>query len=610
MITRRPLQAVLIVAALLAISATAFAASIEIKVRTMLREKPTSSARILDRLAAGKKLPMLGQTDDGNWVHVRSGTHEGWIQAAAVKGLRGKDEDAGEEAAADDEEPARPLAKKRGVRPEAWVSKSRYHESEDTKLIISVNKAELFGRPSATGAVLGILRRGEQVQLVKKSVDKKWINVDIGGGETAWIEAKAVKPGKVATSTPSPDESEEQEAAPPPTITPEGAKKKAKMTKVAEAPPPEEKAEEEAPPPPPKKTKKQAKVETPPPEEEAPPPKKSRGDTEDETPPGLAPSTPKKSKKAAPKKRGWPRRRPRATRTPRRERPRRRARSAARRWLRAPKRSRRRSRRPRSSRTSGRRAARSTSSPACAPASRSSSQRFTSNGTGTLANYEGSTNAFGAQLGLGVSGAIGKYFLVGGDASYTFAGAAALRYISPVDGSAVVLGVQAHTIDGGLSAGLHFGVLGGFSVRLRLGGQMMLNLIQPSVAAKLPSDRIVGMTIALGLSAPTLFTLGGAPVRHLGVRRRPGAGAARADGRARGRRAVDHVRRLLRRRAVVHGDAAERREVQGTARHRGRLRVRVRGHALHRAVATQQHDHARRPRHGAAPDLARLAFYY
>jgi len=256
----------------------------------MLREQPTSSSRIVDRLAAGKKMPMLGRTDDGNWVHVRVGGKEGWIQAAAVKGLRGQDEDASE-AAADDEE-AKPLAKRRGVRPEAWVSKSRYHEGDEVKLIVSVNEANLYGRPSNTGAVVGTLRRGEAVQLVKKSADKKWINIDIGGGETAWIEARTVKPGKVQTSTPPPEESQEEAAAPPPTITPEGAKKKAKFAK-AEAPPPEEaKQEEPPPPPPPKKTKKeqkQAKVETPPPEEEAPPKKKSR-EIEDETPPGLAPT--------------------------------------------------------------------------------------------------------------------------------------------------------------------------------------------------------------------------------------------------------------------------------------------------------------------------------
>jgi uncharacterized protein YgiM (DUF1202 family) len=491
-ITRRPLQAVLIVAAIAATASTALATSIEIKVRTMLREKPTSSARIVDRLAAGKKVPMLGQTDDGNWVHVRAGAHEGWIQAAAVKGLRSKDEEASEESA--DEEPAKPLAKPRGVRPEAWVSKSRYHEGEDLKLIVSVNEANLYGRPSNTGAVIGTLRRGEAVQLVKKSADKKWINIDIGGGETAWIEARVVKPGKVATSTPPPEESAEESPAPPPTITPEGAKKKAKLAK-AEAPPPEEtKAEEPPPPPPTKKQKKQAKVETPPPAEEPPPPKKKR-DTEDETPPGLAAS--KGTSDEAPAAEEKPSKKKRKLK---------------------------------------KLAARSEEAPASdtadativkdnwtsrgkiylSPGVRAGigilSQRFTSNGSGSLSNYEASTNAFGAQLGLGVYGTLGKYFLLGGDASYTFIGAAGIRYIQPTDGSAVTLAVQAHTIDGGLSAGVHFGVLGGLAVRFRIGGQLVLNLIQPDVRVKLPSDRILGLTIAIGASAPALFTIGGHPL--------------------------------------------------------------------------------------------------
>jgi len=69
--------------------------------------------------------------------------------------------------------------------------------------------------------------------------------------------------------------------------------------------------------------------------------------------------------------------------------------------------------------------------------------------------------------------------------------------------------VQSHTIDGGVSAGVHFGVVGGLTLRLRIGGQMLLNLVQPDVRVKLPSDRILGMTIGLGLSAPALFTLGG-----------------------------------------------------------------------------------------------------
>ena len=93
---RRRLQAVLIVVALGVSASAAWAAPVEIKVRTMLRERPTSSSRILDRLAAGRKVPMIGRTEDGNWVHVRAGGHEGWIQAAAVKGLRSEDDEASE----------------------------------------------------------------------------------------------------------------------------------------------------------------------------------------------------------------------------------------------------------------------------------------------------------------------------------------------------------------------------------------------------------------------------------------------------------------------------------------------------------------------------------
>ena len=500
MISRRPLQAVLIVAAFAASAASARAANVETKVRAMLRDKPAASARIVDRVPAGKKLPMLGQTDDGKWVHVRSSGHEGWLQAAAIKGMRSEDDDAGD--AASDDEPARPMAKKRGVRPEAWVSKSRYHDGEDDKLIISVNKAELFGRPSSTGAVLGILRRGEQVQLVKKSVDKKWLNVDIGGGETAWIEARAVKPGKVQTASPSPEESAQQDEAPPPTITPEGAKKKAKLAKVEKQPEPEQQAEPEPPPPPPTKKSKKAKAEPPPPVEEAPPPRKRR-DTEDETPPGLA-STKKKSEDE-------PRvaeRRVKDEAAEEKPRKKRKLKKLA-------------------SRTDEGAAAESAEATVVgdrwtsrgkvylSPGARAGiailSQRFTSNGTGSLSNYQASTNAFGAQVGLGVFGTLGRYFLLGGDASYSFAGAAGLKYVLPTDGSVITLGVQAHTIDGGLSAGVHFGALGGLSVRLRLGGQMVLNLVQPDVRTRLPSDRIIGMTIGAGVTAPALFTLAGRP---------------------------------------------------------------------------------------------------
>ena len=271
------------------------------------------------------------------------------------------------------------------------------------------------------------------------------------------------------------------EEAPPPTITPEGAKKKGKLAK-AETPAPDETQEQQAPeqetpPPPPKKVKKASS------EDETPPPKKRHGDSEDETPPGLAP-TKHKVVQASPQNDEPP----------------------------PP---------PRKKKHKKQEAEAEASAPADetppAPDYWSArgkvyitpwvhgglailTQRFTSNGSGPLSNYDASTNAFGVQLGFGVFGTLGKYFLFGADASYTFAGAAALKIATTT--TPVTLAVQAHTIDGGLSAGLHFRPLGGISFRLRLGGQMQLNLIEPSNIDKLPSDRIIGLTIGRAWEFP------------------------------------------------------------------------------------------------------------
>jgi hypothetical protein len=136
--------------------------------------------------------------------------------------------------------------------------------------------------------------------------------------------------------------------------------------------------------------------------------------------------------------------------------------------------------------------------------------RFTSNGTGLLANYESSTSAFAVTLGLGYGRTVGKYFRIGLDGSYAFAGAAGVRYRT-TDG-VLVLGVQAHDIEAGLSGGVHFNVIGGIDLALRLGMGLMLNLIAGSNRAPLPSDMVVGMTIGAGVSAPNLVHPAGRPL--------------------------------------------------------------------------------------------------
>jgi hypothetical protein len=135
-------------------------------------------------------------------------------------------------------------------------------------------------------------------------------------------------------------------------------------------------------------------------------------------------------------------------------------------------------------------------------------QRFTSNGTGALSNYEASTNAFGLTVGLGYTRGIGRYFRLGLDGAYSFAGAAGVRYHT-ADGSDPVLGVQTHTIDAGANLGLHFNVIGGFDIRARIGMDMNMNLIQASTKVPLPSDRVLGMAVGLAIDMPALFRIVG-----------------------------------------------------------------------------------------------------
>jgi hypothetical protein len=65
-------------------------------------------------------------------------------------------------------------------------------------LVVRSAQAELRGRPSLDATVMGLVRRGEEVELVRSSSDRRWIEVEIGGGELAWIEARALKRGAAA----------------------------------------------------------------------------------------------------------------------------------------------------------------------------------------------------------------------------------------------------------------------------------------------------------------------------------------------------------------------------------------------------------------------------
>jgi hypothetical protein len=455
-----------------ALGGVAEAATVETRVKLLVRERPSASARITDRLGAGVKLQVLGRSGDGEWTHVKGGPRgrDGWVPtdqlSGKVKGRRTVETDEGE-----DEEVQRPLAKRRSVRPEAWVSKSRYHDGEDTKLVVSAVKAELYGRPQTGGSVLGVLRRGEQVNLVRRSSDKKWILVDIGGGDVAWIMAKAVVPGKAkAVAQPSDEPDEPDEPPPPP------PKKEDKKKKVAAAPEPEPEPEE-APPPPPKKEDKKKKGEKVAKAEEK---AVDIDKLEDEE----APMPERKAEEPEPKAKK------------KKEKP---VKVASRGSV-------------------GLGAAGSVSRPR--PSDKSKNHiiaavragiarmetRFISNGTGALSNYESVTTGAAIHLTLGYQRSLGKMFRLGAllNGGGVFGGA--VQYL----GTAVneTLGVQSWYFDASLKPGLHFNVIGGLNLDLLVGAFANLNLVQQSLTVPLPSDLVVGANVGIALEAPAVLYRG------------------------------------------------------------------------------------------------------
>jgi uncharacterized protein YgiM (DUF1202 family) len=494
-------MALLSLVALTALELPARAATVEPRVNLLVRERPSQSARIVDRVPAGKKLMLVGRTADGLWAHVDTTTHNGWVPSEQLKGMvkarkasASADE---EEAAPEDEEAAKPLAKRRNVRPEAWVSKSRYHDGEDTRLTVSVNRASIYGRPSSASSEVGILRRGEVVNLVRKSPDKKWILVDIGGGESAWIEAKAVKPGAAKTGRMA-EESEVAEDAP--REQPKASKRSARVEEVP--------VEEPPPPPPPKKTKlakvEEVPVEEPPPE---PPKKKTKRQlaeerraqaeadrrADDEAPPGLAQAKSNDDAPPPPADDEKPRKRRKGVKV------------ASRGDMAGIE----------DSNAVSRRVETHGANYLAAGASAGIAilqDKFTSNGTGQLTNYEAATTALALSAGLAYERQVHRHVLLGLDGSYTFAGAAGVRYhLNDPNTPDPILGVQSHFIDVGVRGALRFNVVGGLQLGLRVGLHSEINLIQQSTRVPLPSDIVLGMGIGLALDLPAIFYIANKP---------------------------------------------------------------------------------------------------
>src|SRR5438552_2752996 len=113
-------------------AAQSWAVTVEPKAKVSLREKPTASSKVVGRVAPGQKLTVVAKSSDERWTKVKAGGKagrgEGWVPSDQLKAATSENEA--------ESAPAEPLAKERGVRPEAWVSSSKYHESKDQLTVL------------------------------------------------------------------------------------------------------------------------------------------------------------------------------------------------------------------------------------------------------------------------------------------------------------------------------------------------------------------------------------------------------------------------------------------------------------------------------------------
>jgi opacity protein-like surface antigen len=346
------------------------------------------------------------------------------------------------------------------VRPEAWVEQSRYHDGMGPERVqVTASRTDLIARPTDNAQVVGMSRRGESLNVVRVSRDNRWYLVELGGGEVAWISSQAVR----AIGVP-PNTTRDVIVRPPDAPPPRAVAVAPTAPSVARAP-----FREEPPPP---------REEPPPPREEPPPPRVAAIDEE-------PPPSPKEKKRKSKKER------------------------MAVAQIELP---------PSES-------ARAASDPGEPPSGEVEKevppaahggvwaaarggmaflgQRFTSNSTGYLTNYETSSSGLDVDLELGYRYALGRWVYLGIDGDYRFAGITGFAVKAP--GATVVLGEQVHDIDAGATAGAHFDVLGGLTVSLHLGLRMMLELVGQDAKAPLPSDRMTTMATAIRLEAPKIF---------------------------------------------------------------------------------------------------------
>jgi hypothetical protein len=139
------------------------------------------------------------------------------------------------------------------------------------------------------------------------------------------------------------------------------------------------------------------------------------------------------------------------------------------------------------------------------------SQRYVSDGKTALSSYQYSVDSAVVRGSIGYARPFARRLFFGLDGNYAYAGGGAIRYPAG-DPNQTQVSVQQHDADAGAQLGVHVDVLGGLDLRLRAGGRMTAHILQIKPSLQIPSDRLLGATVGLGLDAPQVTTIGSVAV--------------------------------------------------------------------------------------------------
>ena len=168
----------------------------------------TPGGRTLARIPAGSRLGILEQDSSGAWLRVQyqpdpeAEAQTGWVRVSNLSIFADLDD------LLDSEEPVAEI-------------EGESDAIAQGSAIILANRLNVRGGPGTNQRIIGTLNQGDQVQLLGRTGNNQWLQVQIDGGEIGWTAARWLEPavavpslpvtGSAATGVPNPTSSSSSE---------------------------------------------------------------------------------------------------------------------------------------------------------------------------------------------------------------------------------------------------------------------------------------------------------------------------------------------------------------------------------------------------------------